>query len=138
MEKRRNYSRKREAILEAVRSTTSHPTAEWVYQKLKPKFPDLSLGTVYRNLAQFKRDGTIASVGVVNGQERFDGNIRPHTHFVCSNCACVLDIADEYIGADQVAEAEKKYRLRIDSSEVLFRGLCPNCLRKAGNRNKNP
>ena len=131
MEKRRNYSRKREAILEAVRSTASHPTAEWVYQKLKPAYPDLSLGTVYRNLAQFKKDGIIASVGVVNGQERFDGNIRQHTHFVCSNCGCVLDIEDEYIGAGQEVEAEKKYHLRIDSGEVLFRGLCPNCLRKA-------
>lgn len=130
MEKRRNYSRKREAILDAVRSTTSHPTAEWVYQKLKPEYPDLSLGTVYRNLAQFKEDGTIVSVGVVNGQERFDGNVKPHTHFVCFNCGVVLDIPDEYVGAERTAEAERKYRLRIDSSDVLFRGLCPNCLKK--------
>ena len=130
MEKRRNYSRKREAILDAVRSSKSHPTAEWVYQKLKPEYPDLSLGTVYRNLAQFKEDGTIVSVGVVNGQERFDGNVKPHTHFICSNCASVLDIPDEYVSADRMSEAERKYRLRIDSSDVLFRGLCPNCLKK--------
>lgn len=130
MERKRNYSRKREAILNAVRSTTSHPTADWVYEKLKPDYPDLSLGTVYRNLAQFKEDGTIVSVGVVNGQERFDGNVRPHTHFICSKCGAVLDIPDEYIGSDRIEEAEKKYHLRIDSSDVLLRGMCPECLSK--------
>jgi len=130
MEKRRNYSRKREAILNTVRSTTSHPTADWVYEKLKPEYPDLSLGTVYRNLAQFKQDGTIISVGVVNGQERFDGNVRPHTHFVCSKCGCVMDIPDEYIGSTMVAQTERKFHLQIDSTDVLLRGICPECLDK--------
>src|SRR5699024_11189371 len=54
MESTRKHSRKRDAILDCMRSTTCHPTAEWVYQQLKPVFPDLSLGTVYRNLAMFK------------------------------------------------------------------------------------
>lgn len=130
MEKRRNYSRKREAILNAVRSTVSHPTADWIYEKLKPEYPDLSLGTVYRNLAQFKQDGTIVSVGVVNGQERFDGNIRPHTHFVCSKCGCVMDISDDYINSNQVAQTERKYQLRVDSADILLRGICPKCLGK--------
>ncbi|NLG92671.1 MAG: transcriptional repressor, partial [Clostridiales bacterium] len=67
MERKQNYSRKREAILKAIRSTTTHPTAEWVYQKVKPEYPDLSLGTVYRNIAQFKKDGPIICVGIVNG-----------------------------------------------------------------------
>lgn len=70
MEKRQNYSRKREAILSAICSTDIHPTADWIYQKLKPIYPDLSLGTVYRNIARFKEDGLIISVGVVEGQER--------------------------------------------------------------------
>ena len=52
MEKRQNFSRKREAILMTIRNATIHPTAEWVYQQLKPQYPDLSLGTVYRNIAQ--------------------------------------------------------------------------------------
>ena len=63
----KKFSRKREAILTCLHGTTCHPTAEWVYQQLKPQFPDLSLGTVYRNLAAFKAEGVIDSVGVVNG-----------------------------------------------------------------------
>ena len=65
-------SRKRDAILACVCSTDTHPTAEWVYTQLKPEIPDLSLGTVYRNLAMFRREGIIGSAGVVNGLERYD------------------------------------------------------------------
>ena len=77
MEKRENFSRKRMAILEALQGTTVHPTADWVFSQLKPKYPDLSLGTVYRNLKKFCETGKAASVGVINGQEHFDGLNRP-------------------------------------------------------------
>lgn len=129
-EKKHNFSRKREAILKAVRSTTCHPTAEWVYQTLKPDYPDLSLGTVYRNLAQFKDDGTIISVGTVEGQERYDGNTKPHTHFVCSSCGAVLDIPGDFISEEQVEEAAEKLNLQVDSSDVLLHGICDKCLHK--------
>ncbi|HEX2985440.1 MAG TPA: transcriptional repressor [Caproiciproducens sp.] len=130
MERKQNFSKKREAILAAIRSTTSHPTAEWVYQTLKPSYPDLSLGTVYRNIAQFKKDGIIISVGVVNGQERYDGNVKPHTHFVCHNCNAVIDIPGEYVGETAAAEISEKYHIRVDSGEVLFHGLCRECLKQ--------
>ena len=126
-EKKRNFSRKRQAILQAVRSTTCHPTAEWVYQRLKPDYPDLSLGTVYRNLAQFKADGVIASVGIVHGQERFDGNIKPHTHFVCTKCGDVLDIPGSFLDAGQIAAAAQKYRLSVESCDLMLRGVCCRC-----------
>jgi Fur family peroxide stress response transcriptional regulator len=128
MEKKQNYSKKREAILNVIRGTTSHPTAEWVYQQLKPKIPDLSLGTVYRNIAQFKNDGVIISVGVVNGQERYDGNPKPHTHFVCSSCRAVLDIPGEYLGKNAGEEIAEKYHLQVDFGEVIFHGICSECL----------
>ncbi|HEX3018140.1 MAG TPA: transcriptional repressor [Caproicibacter sp.] len=129
-EKKRNFSRKREAILKAVRSTTCHPTAEWVYQTLKPDYPDLSLGTVYRNLAQFKEDGTIISVGTVDGQERYDGNVKPHTHFVCSGCGSVLDIPGDFISEEQVEKVAARMNLQVDSSDVLLHGICDKCLQK--------
>ena len=88
----RKHSRQREAILAKIRSTTSHPTADWIYQEVKKEFPNISLGTVYRNLVLFREEGDIISVGNVNGQERFDGNTLPHGHFVCHNCAAVLDL----------------------------------------------
>ena len=67
MERATRYSKKREAILAAIRSSDTHPSAEWIYQTLKPEHPDLSLGTVYRNLLFFQRQGTIQSVGIIHG-----------------------------------------------------------------------
>ena len=93
----KKFSRKREAILTCLHGTTCHPTAEWVYQQLKPQFPDLSLGTVYRNLAAFKAEGVIDSVGVVNGLERYDGNTIPHAHIVCESCGALLDAAEQTV-----------------------------------------
>ena len=55
LKKKQNFSKKRQAILEVIRGTDIHPTAEWVYQTLKSEYPDLSLGTVYRNIAFFER-----------------------------------------------------------------------------------
>ena len=92
MERTIRHSKKREAILDAIRSTTCHPSAEWVYQTLKPTHPDLSLGTVYRNLMFFRERGEIQSVGVVKGQERFDALVKPHSHFVCDCCGAVSDL----------------------------------------------
>lgn len=133
-EKKRNYSRKREAILKAVRSTTCHPTADWVYQALKPKFPDLSLGTVYRNLTQLRKDGTIISIGNVNGQERYDGNIRPHTHFVCSHCHRVLDIPGDFVNKEQTKAEAERLGLEVDSCDLLLHGICDKCLQKQVNK----
>ena len=59
----RKHSKKRDAIYECVRSTKTHPSAEWVYSRLKPEIPDLSLGTVYRNLNLFQQEGRLISVG---------------------------------------------------------------------------
>ena len=76
--------RKRNAILECLRSTDTHPSADMVHDMLRPDHPDISLATVYRNLALFKKQGLIQSVATVSGIERFDANTNPHVHFICS------------------------------------------------------
>ena len=128
MERTTRYSRKREAILNAICSTKCHPSADWVYQTLKPTHPDLSLGTVYRNLDFFKQNGTIKSVGVVNGQERFDGNTTPHTHFVCNGCGDVidLDLIQPDVCLDQAVTDH--YQLSVQRYELTFYGQCKTCM----------
>lgn len=126
--KRQNFSRKREAILQAICSTDTHPTAEWVYQKLKPEYPDLSLGTVYRNISKFKEEGLVMRVGVVNGQERLDGNVVPHTHFVCTNCGAVLDLKTDCLPQNIDVEVAKEFGVEVEVHELVFRGKCPKCI----------
>lgn len=126
--KKQNYSRKREAILQTLRATKTHPTAEWVYQQLKTAFPDLSMGTVYRNLSLFKQEGTIASVGIVNGQERFDADVSPHTHFVCLGCGAVQDSGP--LPAQEEARVAQEYGVTVLTEQVLFYGYCSACEQK--------
>ncbi|MEG1721332.1 MAG: transcriptional repressor [Pseudoflavonifractor sp.] len=130
MERATRYSKKREVILEAICSTDIHPTADWVYQTLKPQHPELSLGTVYRNIAFFRELGMIQCVGVVKGQERFDGETKPHTHFVCDDCGAVLDL--HKIPADPGLDAavSRQYGLEVDRHELVFHGTCADCKTK--------
>ena len=130
MDTNRKYSRKREAILSELRSTKTHPSAEWLYERLKPSIPDLSLGTVYRNLALFRTNGDIISVGTVHGQERFDGDIRPHSHFICSRCGRVIDVDDLPEDPTLWNSIEKLTGGKVMSQTLIFKGLCDDCLQK--------
>lgn len=127
MQQIRKHSRKRDAILSCLRGTTSHPSAEWVYQQLKPQIPDLSLGTVYRNLALFKREGLVWSVATVDGLERFDADVSPHAHLICSGCGAVLDAGTFSPEAQLVQRVQAETGAEIRSTEITFYGICGAC-----------
>ena len=128
MEKVRKHSKKRDAILDCIRQTKSHPTAEWVYQQLKPSFPDLSLGTVYRNLSMFKEENIIQSIGVVNGLERFDYNTDPHAHFICTHCGRVTDL--ETVELPEAILKQVEQNGTVTSYQLQFTGICSQCSQK--------
>ena len=125
----RKNSKKRDAILESIRSTKEHPSAEWVYSQLKPLYPDLSLGTVYRNLAIFREQGDVISVGCFGGQERFDGNVEPHPHFVCEQCNKVIDLDLAFSGLEYFPDVERSVGGTVSGVYVFFTGLCDECLK---------
>ena len=127
MQRPRKHSHKRDAILACVRSTDTHPTADWVFSQLKPVIPDLSLGTVYRNLAMFKQEGIIQSVGVVNGLERFDRTVTPHCHFVCTCCGRVLDVPSASLPEALIDAAEAELQGKVMTWNLQFTGLCKTC-----------
>jgi len=127
IESRKN-SRKRNAILEAMRGTKSHPSAQWVYDSLRSSYPELSLATVYRNIKLFERSGEIISVAVVDGQERYDACVLPHSHFICRGCAAVIDLdfPEDLENARDRLESEEGFK--IESVCVSYKGLCRHCL----------
>ena len=87
-----NYSRQREAIVNVLKSTTSHPSAAWIYDRVRIQIPNISLGTVYRNLAALEKEGIIVKVPVGDNREHFDGDTTPHSHFYCKSCEAISDI----------------------------------------------
>ena len=122
--------RKRNAILAYLRQTDSHPSAEMIYSHLKQEHPDLSLGTVYRNLSMFKAQGEIISIGTVNGVERLDGNTAPHVHFVCNECEGVTDMAGIRVSQELAKAAEAETGGKVDTCHLTFSGTCGECLKK--------
>ena len=121
------HFRKRDAILTYLQGTSTHPSAEMVYADLKQQIPDLSLGTVYRNLNLFKEQGLAISVGNVKGVERFDGNVAPHVHFFCMECGAVLDLPQMEVPAQLVSTAAGQIGGTVTQCQMTFTGQCRDC-----------
>lgn len=128
MDSKHKNSRKRQAIYDALRGTTEHPSAEALYASLKGEYPDLSLGTVYRNLAMFVQEGDAVSVGSVSGQERYDACTAPHPHFVCRRCGRVIDLALDVDHAGLYDSVFASTGCRADTHALTFFGLCDQCV----------
>ena len=127
MESATKQFRKRNAIMECLRSTVAHPSAEMVHEMLQAEHPDISLATIYRNLAHFRSQGQLQCVATVRGKERFDANTAPHVHFICSNCDAVIDLHQVEVPQSLGHTAEQSAGCRIDSCQLTFTGLCGQC-----------
>lgn len=124
------FSRQRAAILSFLQSRRDHPTAELVYSNVKEEFPNISLGTVYRNLSQLAEAGMIAkhSFGHL-GIDHFDYNTSPHYHFVCNCCNAVIDLPMEQKDFPSInAEASRGFDGLIYGHRLYFCGICKDCL----------
>ncbi len=119
----KNFSKKRQMILDTIKSTKTHPSARWVYDTLKEEVPDLSLGTVYRNIALFKEQGLVLSVTTVDGEERIDGDTSPHAHFVCRECGGIYDIFCEKNTTDECPLEG----FSAESAVLTYFGKCKEC-----------
>lgn len=120
------YSRQREAIKSFLQARLDHPTADTVYQNLREQDPNISLGTVYRNLNLLSDMGEIQKFACGDGKEHFDWNAEPHYHFVCRSCGAVQDIHMELI-KEVETEAQKNTTARIEGHSIFFQGACEAC-----------
>ena len=120
-----NYSRQREAILDFLCHTTSHPTAEEVYRHIQDIYPNISLGTVYRNLSLLVEQGQALKI---QGEycDHFDGNTEPHPHFVCNKCKAVIDVEDNQ-NADDLESQLAEEGFKVENRFVIYYGICPKC-----------
>lgn len=123
------YSRQREAIKDYLMCTKEHPTADTVYMSIRKTHPNISLGTVYRNLNLLVEQGEILKINCSDGCDRFDGNIDPHYHLICNSCNRVVDLQIESI--DQINDiAAASFDGRIEGHVTYFYGVCPDCIEK--------
>lgn len=126
------YSRQRESIKKMLMNRNDHPTADMIYTEIRQIFPNISLGTVYRNLSLLSEIGEIKKVTTGDGVDRYDADTSPHNHFVCRQCNAVMDLNMEDIGSIKEAAA-KNFDGIIEDYSVNFYGLCGLCKEYKGN-----
>ena len=127
-------TRQRKVILEELRKVTSHPTADEVYRMVRRKLPNISLGTVYRNLEILSASGMIQKLESGGSPRRYDGNPKMHYHLRCIRCGGVEDLPVGSIPAiDRAIRNARGYE--ILGYRLEFIGLCPKC-RESPNRKK--
>lgn len=119
-------SKQRNRILELLRSTVSHPTADWLYQQLKIEFQQLSMGTVYRNLSILINQGLVKKIHFGSTFDRFEANIKPHYHLICESCGKILDF-EMPIYDDLNKQAKQLTTFNIRHHKIEFFGVCKNC-----------
>ena len=116
----------KQVVLNAVKELKNHPTSEDVYNYIKPNFPSISLGTVYRNLNLLSDDKKIQKLSIINDAVRFDHITNNHYHFQCSKCKNLFDIPMEY--QDKLDHfVSKEYNINVTKHDVVFTGICDKC-----------
>lgn len=120
------YSRQREAVKHYLRCVRTHPTANTIYEDLSHKYPNISLGTVYRNLNFLVEQGKVTRLHYEGESDRYDGNTEPHYHFLCRSCHQVFDLPMEPLNhIDTLASVN--FDGEIEGHSVLFHGICREC-----------
>ncbi len=127
------HSRQRDSILNCLMNRHDHPTADSIYASVRQDFPNVSLGTVYRNLNLLADLGEIRRLNCGSGPERFDADTSLHYHFICQSCGQVQDL--DMNVSDQINLAAQEHcGGRIDSHITYFYGTCADCLKKEAQR----
>jgi Fur family transcriptional regulator, peroxide stress response regulator len=119
-------SKQRQRILELLKSTGSHPTANWVYDQLRKEYPSLSMGNVYRNLNILVEQGLVKSLDFGSTFDRFDANATPHYHLICENCGSIIDL-EMPIENELNDKVNKATDFSISYHNIQFYGLCSKC-----------
>ncbi len=127
----RKHSRQRDLVKEFLMTRKDHPTADVIYMNVRRADPNISLGTVYRNLALMAKDGEINRLSMGDGADRFDADTSPHFHLLCENCGAVVDLETEDIGA-VLESAARRCGGHVTGYVAYFYGVCPDCMKPQG------
>jgi Fur family transcriptional regulator, peroxide stress response regulator len=122
-------SRQRDRILEILRATKTHPTAEWVHVRLRRDMPRVSLGTIYRNLGQLAVQGIVRRISLGASVDRWEANTASHHHFVCDRCGAVADL-DIPVDEGVTRKLGRAAGVNAVRHEIRLYGTCARCANK--------
>lgn len=116
----------RQLVIDAVRSLANHPTADEVYNAISITHPNISKGTVYRNLNSLSDEGLLKRIQIANSADRFDHHLPPHYHIECLKCGCFKDIEMPYLN-ELDSRIEELTGYNLISQDIVFKGVCQSC-----------
>ena len=122
----RRFSKQRQIIYDMIMNNPVHPTADYIYNTLKVEYPDLSLGTVYRNLNVLTEMGMIIKITSEANSEHYDGNTDCHYHLMCEECHDIFDVDIPYF-KDIEKKAQENSPHKIKKHTLVFTGVCEKC-----------
>ena len=121
-----NFSKQRELILDVLRQNPIHPTADKLYELVRPLMPSISLATVYRNLNLLVECGAVRKISGLDGSVHYDHCVEKHYHFICTCCNKVYDVPYN-VAQDLELKLKSLTGLEAQSTELTFKGLCSDC-----------
>ncbi|HSI88796.1 MAG TPA: transcriptional repressor [Pyrinomonadaceae bacterium] len=121
-------TKQRQAVLEVIRQSDDHLTANEVFEDARRLLPSISFATVYNSLRYLKNEGLIGEVKFSIDATRYDKTLTRHDHAICNKCGKLVDL-DLPVPADVLRKAERLSKFKAGSIEVILRGLCPRCVR---------
>lgn len=116
-------TKQKNLILDIVNKSHNHPTANEIYKECLQTIPNISLGTVYRNLNKLVKLGYVQKIEVINNIVRFD-KPTSHDHFICINCSKIIDLKRSNITYGKTIDGNK-----IIDCKVRYEGICCDCLK---------
>jgi len=125
----RRETKQREAVLNVLRQARSHPAADWIYDEVRKVIPNISKGTVYRNLKILQEIGEISELNLSGTVSRYEGRPENHYHFRCENCGQVFDL-DEPVNHGLDEKMAERTGFSVSYHQTEFRGLCQDCQEK--------
>jgi len=123
------YSKQREVILNIVKQSYNHPDAEYIYNEVRKIIPNISLGTVYRNLKALVETGEIIKISGLEDKEHYDKTVHDHIHFICEKCKEVIDYHD-YDFKELENKLENKFDFKVNNYNFTIIGICHSCQNK--------
>ena len=115
-------SKQRDAILNYLQNTITHPTATDIYMEVKKTHPDVSLGTIYRDLSQLVASGQVITLKTGDNSVHYDGRLAPHSHFFCNCCGKIIDVLD-----DVYTLPNSLSQVNVKNVQTVYTGLCDKC-----------
>jgi len=125
-------SKQRDTILRAIKNSSNHLGADRVYDLVKKEIPNISLGTIYRNLKLLAQAGEIRELEIPGISSRFDGTTSNHHHLICEKCGRIFDW-DELTDPAMEARIAKKTGFKVKARYLKFIGLCYDCQKSSKN-----